>query len=109
MKSRIRSWKMDGLILQGIFSQRKRENTCLTLQVEKFIPQSIKDGPKTNLTTRKQFMKPNDSQNNGGIAQSEDTPSESGSNMPVNKTKDKLRNELIIHDLETGHLERHQE
>ena len=72
-------------------------------------PQSIKDGPKTNLTTRKQFMKPNDSQNNGGIAQSEDTPSESGSNMPVNKTKDKLRNELIIHDLETGHLERHQE
>ena len=71
--------------------------------------QSIKDSPKTNLTTRKQFMKPNDSQNNGGIAQNEHTPSEPGSNEAVNKTKDKLKNELIIHDLETGHLERHQE
>ena len=72
-------------------------------------PQSIKDSSKTNLTTRKQFMKPNDSKNNGGIAQNEDTPSESGSNKAVNKAKDKLKNELIIHDLETGHLERHQE
>ena len=71
--------------------------------------QSIKDSPKTNLTTRKQFMKPNDSQNNGGIAQSEDTPSESGSDKPVNKTKDRLRNELIFHALETGHLERRHE
>ena len=71
--------------------------------------QSIKDSPKTNLTTRKQFMKPNDSQNNGGIAQNEDAPSESGSNKAVNKAKDKLKNELIIYDLETGHLERHQE
>lgn len=71
--------------------------------------QSIKDSPKPGPTTRKQFMIQNDSKNNGGIAQNDDTPSESGSNRAVNKTKDKMRNELIIHDLETGHLERHQE
>ena len=71
--------------------------------------QSINDNPENSLNKRKQFTKPSDSQSNSGFAQIDDTPSESASGRTVNKTKNELRNGLIIHDLETGHLERHFE
>ena len=65
--------------------------------------QSIKDGSKTNLSTSSNFIKPDDSPNTTDIANNADTKPESAPGMIVNEKQDKLRNELIIYDIETDY------
>ena len=65
--------------------------------------QSIKDGSKTNLSTSSNFIKPDDSPNSADIANNADTKPESAPGVIVNEAQDKLRNELIIYDIETDY------